>query len=322
MMKTSSTLLVLFLLASQITFAQSLDKVIVTTTDPDNLYMASDVDSNSLFYLKLVPVDKPKGVLVILPGAFELVRMIPSQITLHKLAVDNNLIVVFPSLNYGISNHDKEHKFLDVVFKQISEQYNVPKDKFILGGFSGGGMIALSYTEKANRDKNSTYLVPKAVFGIDPPLDYAHLWNHAERDVERNFSDVAVQEGKWIMDTYKRAFGGSPDEFKDNYVKHSIYSHSEKNGGNAQYLKNTPILIYTEPDVIWQMENRRRDAYDMNSTDISAMINLLKLQGNEDATMITTQNKGVRQGGAKHPHSWSIMDSEESMAWVLKQLAK
>ena len=319
-MKMLSTLFALVVLTAQMGFAQSFEKVVVSTTDPDNLYMSSDEDSNNQFYMKLIPKGQPIGVLVILPGAFELVRMIPQQITLHKLAVNNNLIVVLPSLNQGIANHEKEHKFLDDVFKQIVEQYDVSKDKFVLGGFSGGGMIALSYTEKANRDKSQTYLVPKAVFGVDPPLDYAHLWEQANRDVERGFSDVAVQEGKWIMDTYKKAFGGSPHEFKDNYIKHSIYSHSEKNGGNAQFLKNTPVLIYTEPDVVWQLENRRRDAYDMNSTDISAMINLLKLQGNTKATMIATHNKGVRLGGAKHPHSWSIMDGEECLAWILNHI--
>jgi len=31
-----------------------------------------------------------------------------------------------------------------------------------------------------------------------------------------------------------------------------------------------------------------------------------------------TQNKGIRGDGARHPHSWSIVDQEELIEWILK----
>jgi hypothetical protein len=67
-------------------------------------------------------------------------------------------------------------------------------------------------------------------------------------------------------------------------------------------------------------ENRHRDLYDLNCTDISAMINLLQLKGNKNASIIVTRDKGVRPNGTKHPHSWSIMDATNCMKWILKQL--
>jgi hypothetical protein len=181
-------------------------------------------------------------------------------------------------------------------------------------------MVALTYAEKANKDADSTFIRPKAVFGVDPPLDYAHLWNHCKKDIERNFSEPAIREGKWIMDSYTREFGGSPEEFSENYIKYSIFSYSEKDGGNAKYLKDTPVLLYTEPDVLWQMQNRQRDYYDMNCIDIAAMINFLQLQGNKNAQLVVTNNKGKRLNGMRHPHSWSIMNSQQSLNWILKQL--
>lgn len=220
----------------------------------------------------------------------------------------------------GTNKHIPEHQFLDTIFKQVVKQYKIPKNKFAIGGFSGGGMVALTYTEKANKYNDSTFIKPKAVFGVDPPLDYAHLWNHCKKDIERNFSEPAIQEGKWIMESYTKEFGGSPDEYRDNYIKYSIFSYSEKDGGNAKYLKSTPILLYTEPDVIWQMQNRQRDYYDMNCVDIAAMINLLQLQGNKNAQLILTINKGRRLNGMRHPHSWSIMNSQQCLDWILKQL--
>ena len=93
-------------------------------------------------------------------------------------------------------------------------------------------------------------------------------------------------------------------------------------GGNARYLIHTPVLLFTEPDILWQMKNRHRDFYDLNCADISAMINLLQTEGNRDAELVVTNNKGRRLNGMRHPHSWSIMDSSCCMAWILKQLAR
>lgn len=301
-------------------FAQSPQKVVVANEDPYNLYNFDTPDSTSLFYIKFVPKVKPIACLVILPSSGELIESVLAQITLHKLAVKNNILVVFPSINWGTNKFTEEHKLLDTIFKQIVEQYKIPKDRFIIGGFSGGAMVSLTYAEKANQATGNTYIIPRAVFALDPPLDFVHLYHHAKRDVERNFSVPAVNEGHWIMDSYKTEFGGSPEEVPSEYIKYSIYSHSEPDGGNAKYLLNTPLRIYTEPDIEWQLKNRHRDAYDMNSTDISAMINLLQSKGNNRAELIVTHNKGYRPDGTRHPHSWSIMDSKECLDWILKQL--
>lgn len=296
------------------------EKILVANNDPHDLYANIDQDSTSLFYHKIVPKGKPKGVLVILPGSGELVADVQQQIDLDELAVKQNLLVVIPSINWGTNKHYYEHQFLDLIFKQVVEAHQVPKDKFVLGGFSGGGMLALTYTEKANRDKDSAFLQPKAVFGVDPPLDYAHLWKHCEKDIERNVSPAAVAEGKWILDMYRSEFGGPPEMNKAQYVRYSIYSHDEPNGGNAQYLLHTPVLLFTEPDVQWQMQNRQRDYYDMNCVDIAALINFLQIRGNKQAKLILTSNKGKRPDGQKHPHSWSIMDGETCLNWILQNL--
>ena len=314
--------IIFLLLLSLDSFGQKTEKVIVYKQDPYNLYSTNDKDSTTLFYQKLIPKDKPIGVLVILGGSGELVEDVMKQMTLHTLAVQKNMLVIFPSINNGPLKFIPQSQFLDTIFKQIVQQYKIPKDKFIIGGFSGGAMLALTYVEKANKNNDNTFIIPKAIFGIDPPLDYAHLWNHCKNDIERNFSEAAVKEGKWLTKAYIEEFGGSPKDFPQNYIKYSIYSYSQKDGGNAKYLKNTPILLYTEPDILWEMKNRQRDYYDMNCLDISAMINLLQLQGNKDAELIITYNKGKRLSGKRHPHSWSIMDSRQCLTWILKQLDK
>lgn len=309
-----------FNLISALTFGQNIEKVIVSKEDPNNLYNFEPTDTESLFYFKIVPEAKPVGCLVILPSSGELVESAMKQTTLQELAVQKDLLVIFPSINWVLAKFTDAHDFLDTIFRQVVEQYQISKDKFILGGLSGGGMVSLSYAEKANRDMGSTFIIPKAVFALDPPLDLVHLYNQAKRDVERDFSKVAVNEGNWLMKIYESEFGGTPEEVPAEYIRYSIYSYSEKDGGNCQYLLKTPVRIYTEPGIEWQIKNRHRDLYDLNCTDISAMINLLQRRGNENAEIVVTHDKGIRPDGTKHPHSWSIMDAQGCLNWALEQL--
>ena len=120
------------------------------------------------------------------------------------------------------------------------------------------------------------------------------------------------------MNNYNEIYGGSPKEFPEKYIEASIYSNGIKNGGNAEYLKDIPIRMYTDLDVNWLMNERRRDLYDWNGTDIVAMINDLKLMGNKDANVIITMGKGIKLDGTKHPHSWSIMDNQDCFDWIEK----
>lgn len=99
-----------------------------------------------------------------------------------------------------------------------------------------------------------------------------------------------------------------------------MYTHRKADGGNARFLIDIPTRIYTEPGVEWQIKNRRRDLYDLNGTNISAIINLLQLKGNKNAEVITTYNKGKRPDRTIHPHSCSIMNSKSTMNWILKQM--
>ncbi|MDO7849955.1 hypothetical protein Q5H92_26585 [Hymenobacter sp. M29] len=271
------------------------------------------------YYFKIVPKSKPSGMIIILHGGAEDAEGVMNQITLDKIAVKNNFIVIFPNIEDDDFKMTVSQKILDIVAKQIVEKYQVPKDRIFLGGLSGGGMQTITYTERAIRDKK-TYFVPKAIFALDPPLDYENMYYRYQREVERNFSEVGVNEAKLLLEEIGKNLGGTPETAKEEYIKNSMFSYRQKDGGNAKYLLTIPVRIYTEPGVEWQLKNRRRDLYDLNCADISAMINLLQLKGNKSADIVVTHDKGVRPNGMKHPHSWSIMDSKNCMAWIVKQL--
>lgn len=315
MIKTFLTLLLSFL--SIITcLGQEFEKVVISDQDTSNLYI-NDNDSTELYYLKLVPKSKPIGTVVIFPSGGETIPDLLKQIEIPHLAYNNNMLTLIPSINWGTETRLFEIEILNEIFKEIVEKYKVPKENFVLGGLSNGGMIALTYAEISKKEKDSTFLVPKGVFGLDVPLDKAHLYEYCIREINRDFSEVGVNEARWIMNNYNQTYGGSPEEFPERYIEASIYSNGAENGGNARYLIDIPIRMYTDLDVEWLINQRRRDLYDWNGTDIVAMVNDLKLMGNQDANVIISMGKGVRLDGRRHPHSWSILDNQDLINWII-----
>jgi len=273
-------------------------------------------DSNN-FYYRIVPEGKPQGMIVVLPGGGENAERVMNQIYLDELAYAKDIVVLFTNWEEdGDFFYNADQKFLDRIVKDNVEKYDIPKNKISIGGLSGGGMLAITYAERAVRDKN-TYFVPSSIFAIDPPLDYENMYYRLERDIERNFSDAAVNEAKMFNKELVAAIG-TPDKNRDKYLKESMFTYRDKDGGNAKYLMNIPILMYTEAGIMWQMNNRGRNIYDLNCADITAMMNLLKLRGHKNADLIITNDRGIRPEGFRHPHSWSIMDSEECLNWILK----
>ena len=299
--------------------AQKHEKITISKIDTSELYI-NDEDATELFYYKFVPKKAIKGVLVILPSGGEIVENTLKQITLPKIAVEKGIMVIVPSINWGTDNREVEFAVLDKIFNEIVETYKIPKDKFIIGGLSSGAMLSLTYAEQSVKNPENFFLIPKGIFALDAPLDKARFYKYCEREIQRNIYQPAVDEAKWIKNNCDSIYGGSPDKFPEKYIEHSIYSYGAKDGGNAKYLKNMPLLTFTDLDTDWLINQRHRDLNDWNGIDIISMINQLKIMGNEKAKVIVSQGKGVRLDGTKNPHSWSIMDSKICLNWVLDLL--
>lgn len=297
-------------------YSQEIHKVQLDLIDEDYLYV-NDGDSTELHYYEIVPDIKPIGVIVVLPMGAELTEDTLKSITLHKAAAENRILTIVPSINWGTDSGKEEIEFLDKIFQEVVKKYGVSKDSFVLGGLSGGGMISLSYAERAVQNLGNTFLLPKGVFALDTPLDDAHRFEYCEREVKRNFSEAGMAEAKYILGRYNETHGGSPEEFPEKYIESSLYSYGAKEGGNAKYLRDMPIRMYTDLDVEWLINERHRDLYDWNGTDMVAMINQLKILGNTNANIKISQGRGVRLNGAKHPHSWSILDTEDCLNWII-----
>ena len=315
-MKILLSILVLF--SAQQVISQEMIRTDISTEDPYHYYI-NDKDSTNLFYYKMVPKEEPMGVLTIFPSGGESIENMLSQISLHKEAVKNNVLVIIPSYNWGTIQQVPEIAFFDTIFKQVVNEHKVSKDNFIFCGLSNGAMISLTYGVKSVRD-SSTYLVPKGIIGLDPPLDLARFYRYFEREIERNFSDAGVDEAKWLKSVYEQVYGGSPDSVPMQYQQASVFTYGAEKGGNAQYLNDIGIRMYSDLNIDFLMNQRRRDLYDWNGTDIVAFVNQLQINGNKNAEVIISQNKGKRPDGSLHPHSWSILETNAAIKWILELL--
>ncbi len=312
-------------------YLKLLTKNTSSVLDTSNIYQG-DGENNSLFYYTLTP-KKVKAVLVLFPSSFESCESVIScNKNLIQKCFDKGIMTVVISTNFNRSlSLDKfALEFINKTFSELSDKFNAPKDKFILCGLSLGGMNALRYTELAQDKNYKTSISPIAVIGVDPPVDEMGLYKRALDEVNLYQPDSdklnsgqinALAEGKMLVADFTEMYGGSPETNPQAYIIHSPYTRTESDGGNAKHLINIPTKIYCDPDINWHLKNRNRDFYHINASDQTAFINFLNLKGNKNAEFNSTIGKGYRLDGTRHPHSWSIIDTEECIKWI-EQIVK
>lgn len=308
-----SILLIVGIFYMHLASCQSFEKKFISNEDPYHFYVL-DGDSTEVYYFELVP-ENPKGVLTIIPSAGEKIENLIQNTDFYKNAYNEGYLVIIPSYNWGTVRRIVDAQFFDTIFQKVILDHKVDKNNFFLCGLSNGGVMALSYSIQAERD-STTIVMPKGIIGIDPPLDLIRLYHYCEREIKRNYSETGVQEAEWLIKLYNMAFGGPPEEAREHYVHSSIYTHDEESGGNAQYLNKTNILMYSDLNIDFLINQRRRNLNDWNGSDIIAFINQVKLNGNENAEVVISQNKGRRANGQVNPHSWNILDINKTLEWM------
>jgi len=269
-------------------------------------------DSTANLYQLVLPKGQIKGMFVL--------TYLPFSHPMVSMAAEKGIVLMMgiPASNYlDIMVEDYPLQLLDEMIAEVTVKYNIPKNKVIVGGLSAAGSLAIRYAQYGEQGKNHSGIKVAGVMAVDPPLDYERFWRECKKKVELNFSSVAVAEGKMVLSLLESKYGGTPYQKLSNYHTGSPFSYSARKGGNAVFLDKTPVRIYHEPDVNWWLENRRLDYYGMNSIDCAALINQLMIDGNKDAELISTNNKGFREDGSRHPHSWSIVDETELINWCV-----
>lgn len=272
-------------------------------------------DTLKNFYWIYRPIKEPKAVLILLPGYYQSPQQVDEETNIPGLAAEHGIAVVVPVFSEGLiafSLNTIYQSDLASLIKKIDVQYKLQDKKLIIGGFSLGGSGAVKYTELSF--KNQGWKKPHALFVIDSPLDMERFYMSAWYAQQKGLTN---DENNYFLKRLDKEIGNTPSKNIQSYLNFSPYTYRDTTCQAIQSLKSIPIRFYTEPDINWQIENRSRSYYDLNSIDGAAFINDLQILGNRQATLLTTTEKGYRKTThQRNPHSWSIVDPKELITWI------
>lgn len=276
-------------------------------------------DSSFNCYLKVWPDQSLKGIIIRdysrLPDT---TRKSPYQFL--NLAMENSFMVLytntsnyFPELFYD----DKGPQLLDDMLHEVFQKHDIPKENIFIGGISASGTRALRFTQYCNEGKSKYNFKIKGVFAVDSPIDNERFYRSAEENGAK-FKGGLKEEAKMMLKRFPEKLGGNPDEFRENYIRSSVYCQSDSNGGNMVHFKDQSILLFHEPDIDWWLLERGANYNDCNSYDLVGFTRDLIFIGNKDVELFTSSGKGFK-GSERNCHSWSIVDEDYLMKWILKR---
>ncbi len=304
-MKNRNIFTIAFLFLAAQALCQNYEKIILDQNQPRTGY-----------YLAVKPAGPIDGVLVLLPGFGESPENVFPETKLHNTAYSNNILTVIIPFGDKIYADGPTISNINRALEDSIKRFGIAKNKFIIGGFSAGGTIALRYTELCNESPSSFPIEPKAVFTIDSPIDLFDLWRYFDREIERNFSPVGMAEARNIKAFLTKDLKGTPESNPEAYESSSPFHADLQRAGNERYLKDIPVRVYHDLDIVWQLKNRRRSLFDNNAECASELIARLMLMGNDRAEFMIAKTPGYRSNGMRHTHSWSIVDEVELIQWM------
>lgn len=269
------------------------------------------------YYLAVRPQNKPKGALLLLTS-FTPPENLMTETKLQNVAFANDLLTVVASTSGKLYADSIVIETLNKLFEDVEKRFSVDTSKFVLAGFDEAGNIALRFTELSYEFPTQFPIHPKAVFGIDTPVDLFGLWHWAENQIKKNYWQGSVGDAHYYIDTMTKENGTIYNK-PDRYNALSPFNREKQEPGNEQYLKKVPVRLYYDTDIEWQLKNRRNSYYDTKIPDASEMIKRLLLLGNDQAEFIPAK-PGMNSNGTRRPTSISIVEEVECIQWIRKQL--
>ena len=292
-------------LIAQMTYAQSLKKIVV-----------DDKDFFSGYYLAVEPqTDSIAGVLVLLSGFGQRAEDSPPETKLHNVAYANNFLTIFYAGGNKLYADSITQVKLTAVLRDVINRYKVNTNTFVLGGYSAGGMIALRYVELCNEFPDKFPIQPMGVFTVDSPIDIFTIYEQLEQSAKNNYSDAAVEEAVRAIGFINKDHG-VPRENVSTYAKLTAFSMHPDYSQNEKHLKNVAVRTYHDVDIAWRIINRNQTVHGSNYEVTAELINRLVLMGNQKAEFMQTFQTGYRSNGQRHPHSWSIVNEVELIHWM------
>lgn len=265
---------------------------------------------------ELIKSSESKALLIVFPGGGSTSKETKRDFKIVDKATKKGISVLL--MNFGrhlwIEKDDSE-QLSNLIIKAI-EDNNLNADNTFIGGMSIGGTVALTLSNYLSKSKSS--LKPKGVFVVDSPIDLYALYESSQKDIEqKDFSEERLSEPKWIINYFEEEFGGKDSLFL-NIQKVSPLTIKTNNINNIKNIKKTKLRFYTEPDTLWWKENRQTDFESTNAYTLQKTFELLYNNKWNNVELIQTKEKGFQNDGIRNPHSWSIVDTDNLINWILE----
>ena len=271
------------------------------------------------YYLAIQPMSKNiKGVIVLFTSFLPPEGLLP-ETKLHNVAFVNDIMTVVASSKRKLYADSITVSHISMLLRDIVKRFSADSSKFVLAGFGEAGNIVLRYTELSYENPSRFKVQPKAVFGIDAPVDLTALWHWSERTIKKNFWQGEVGDAKYYLAEMKKD-NGLPDEHPEKYTALSPFNRANEETGNEKFLQRIPVRLYYDGDIQWQLKERRNSFYDTKMADASELIKRLLLSGNDKAELIISRHPGMRSDGTRHPSAMSVVDEVDCVQWIKASL--
>jgi len=276
-------------------------------------------DSTGGYYLAVRPASNNiKGVLVLL-NSFRVPESMLPETRLHNVGYANNILTVFASMNFKLYADSAAVLRINAIMQDIVTRFSPDTAKFALAGHDFAGSIALRYTELTYEHLEQYPVQPKAVFGVDCPIDLFSVWHCCEREIKKNFYGGTVSDATLFLNAMKNEKGTIYDN-ANTYKKLTPFNHDVDAPGNERFLKTVAVRLYYDNDIEWQLKNRGNGLYDSNIPDATELISRLMLAGNKNAEFVAAKRPGYRANGTRSPNAMSIVEESECIDWVSRKL--
>jgi hypothetical protein len=276
-------------------------------------------DSTDGYYLAIRPQSKNiKAVVVLLTSFLPPEGLLP-ETKLHNVAYVNDILTIVASAKQKLYADSITINRINLLLKEVAKRFSADTSKFVLAGYDEAGNIALRYTELTYENPSACPVQPKAVFGIDTPVDLFGLWHWAENQIKKNFWPGAVGDAKYYLDVMTKE-NGTIYTHPEKYKNLSPFNKADETAGNEKHLQKVAVRLYYDTDIEWQLTNRRNSYYDTKMPDGSELIKRLLLAGNNQAEFIAAKQPGMRSDGTRHPNALSIINEVECIQWIKRSL--
>src|SRR3954471_24581547 len=157
-------------------------------------------DNTGGYYLAIQPKSKQiKGTIVLLTS-FLAPEDLLAETKLHNVAYNNDILTVFAPMKQKLYADNVSIDRMNAIVNDIVQRFHADTSKFALAVYDEAGNIALRYTELTYQNPARFPLEPKAVFGIDSPVNLFGLWQWAERQIKKNYWPGAVGDAHYYLD--------------------------------------------------------------------------------------------------------------------------